>query len=352
MALVREYGKVSPSALNTSTSSAALAKPMNPLELETEDEYSFRIRGVLNKKDFALLEKEAHDIRFHKERLRGGVWKLLVFYDGVGAPESHPASTEDYNHHLETLKTWVQQYPESAIARIALAGFYQGFAWFGRGGGYADSVSKSNWKLFGQRIELAKSALVEAAQLKEKCPVWFELVQTIALDEGWHKSLAREVLEAGVAFEPDYYHYYREYANYRLPKWSGEPGETQAFADELSRRLPEPQGKIIYFEIATLNACQCDPNTNNLDGLAWPKIKEGYASLQQLYGISTLKANRFAFMAYMVKDRPAARDAFLLIGDDWKNEIWQTPQFFASTKAWANSPGGPLSPMASVPDNN
>jgi hypothetical protein len=346
MLLAREYGKPSPD--NARSSSAASLPVTSPLEMENENAYRLRIHAAFDNKDFDQLEKEAHSVRLHKDRVLGGTWKILEFYDAVSAPAASPATAEDYARNLDSIKAWVAKYPDSATARIALAYHYRNFAWFARGGGYANTVKQDNWKLYAQRVELAKSTIVEAAHLKEKCPFWFELLQMIALDEGWDKPLARELLELGASFEPTYYHYYREYANYLLPKWDGEVGETQAFAEEISQRLPDPQGKIVYFEIATLNACQCDPNTNNLDGLFWPRIKEGYDALQQLYGISTLKANRFAFMAYMVKDRPAAHDAFLLIGDAWQYNVWQTPQSFMDAKAWANTPGTLLSPLAAT----
>ena len=36
-----------------------------------------------------------------------------------------------------------------------------------------------------------------------------------------------------------------------LPKWYGEEGKIQVFAEEVSTRLGEPGGSIIYFEIAS-----------------------------------------------------------------------------------------------------
>jgi hypothetical protein len=66
------------------------------------------------------------------------------------------------------------------------------------------------------------------------------MMQEIALAQGWDKQQARELFDQATAFAPYFYHFYREYANFLLPKWYGEEGEIQAFAEEVSSRLPDP----------------------------------------------------------------------------------------------------------------
>jgi hypothetical protein len=61
----------------------------------------------------------------------------------------------------------------------------------------------------------------------------------VALSEGWDKAQAKELLDAAVAFEPTYYNVYREYLNFLLPKWYGEPGEAEAFAEQ-AKAAPRP----------------------------------------------------------------------------------------------------------------
>ncbi len=93
--------------------------------------------------------------------------------------------------------------------------------------------------------------------MKERCPYWYEAMQRVALALGWEKRQARELLDAAAAFEPSYYHFYRQYANVLLPEWYGEDGETQAFAEEVSKHLGDPDGPIVYFEVVSLLAGQC-----------------------------------------------------------------------------------------------
>jgi hypothetical protein len=172
---------------------------------------------------------------------------------------------------------------------------------------------------------------------QEKDPFWFEAMQAVALAEGWDKADARALFDQAIAFEPSYYHYYRDYGNFPLPKWYGDEGYTQTFAEEATAKLPEPDGSIIYFEISSLLACQCDPRRDTLDGLSWPRIKLGYANLKNLYGTTNLKANRFAYMSYVEGDKPSARDAFQFIGDAANHDVWHGPEDFAQAQDWANS---------------
>jgi len=233
------------------------------------------------------------------------------------------------------VKKWATSHPQSEAAQIALALTYLSYGSFARGSGYANTVSDSGWKKFHDCTAQGKAVLLDAAKLPEKDPFWYEAMQGVALDEGWDKADARELFDQAIAFEPGYYHYYREYGNFLLPKWYGEEGDTQAFAEEITAKLPEPQGSILYFEIASLLACQCDPQRDTLAGLSWPRIKQGYTNLKNLYGTTNLKANRFAYMSYAAGDKSAARDAFQFIGDAAHHDVWHSQEDFNEVRSWA-----------------
>lgn len=339
MVAVREYSRTpEPSGPAAKTRLVAQKVPSPQTPLDTENEYKRQIVVLLALGEYDQLEQVARDERTSKGRVVGGAWRLFDFYDALTNPPTHPHEIEaDWSAHIETIKRWNSLHPESATARITLAGSYVNFAWFARGHGYSDGVSRKDWELFAERFELAKATLVEAARLKDKCPYWFELVQMTALAEGWDKPLVKEVFEKATAFEPTYYHFYREYANYLQPKWYGEVGETQDFAEQISDHVGGGDGDIIYFEIASLIACQCQSTKTSLEGMSWPRIQQGYTVLRQHYGVSNIKLNRFALMAYSSDDKPAANQAFGAIGEDWDHTVWRNQQSFEDAKAWAAS---------------
>jgi hypothetical protein len=128
----------------------------------------------------------------------------------------------------------------------------------------------------------------------------------VALAQGWDKSQARQLFDRAIDFAPSYYHFCREYANFLLPKWYGEEGETQPFAEEAAKRLDTSHGNIIYFEIASLLACQCDKERDSLGGMDCLRVKQGYGELVKLYGTTNLKSNRFAYMSFVAEDKSSA----------------------------------------------
>jgi len=338
MRVVREYGKSAvPHASVTPNPGVPSLTGDGPYD--SDGPYQAHIAAMLAKGDFAQLEKEAQQVRANKSRLKGGVWKLYAFYDVVNSPSaSSDASDSDWEAHISGVKKWVAAYPNSATARIALASSYLDYGWAARGSGYSNTVSGSGWNLLRQRTELAKSTLLDAARLKEKCPYWYESMQAVARIEGWPKEDARAVFDEAIAFEPAYYHFYREYATFLLPKWYGKEGEIQAFAEEVSKRLGDPDGSFIYFEIASMLACQCDGEMDSLARMSWPRVKKGYNDLQRLYGTSNLKMNRLAYMSVLSGDKISARDTFNLLGDSWNEDVWPSAEHFETAKQWASTP--------------
>jgi len=330
---VREYGRTSEAVSGATTESKV---PVAAL-IDNEGEYRSQVAAFLVQKDFGQLEQLARDARVGKTRFAGGIWKLNAFYQATSEPIVPGANDADWEFLIATLKEWAEVRPNSVTPRVALADTYVKYADKARGGGYADTVSETGWKLDDQRLQLAASTLLEAARLKEKCPFWYEVMQQVALGQGWSKPEARELFDRATAFEPSFYHYYREYANFLQPKWYGEPGEAEALADDAYTRVPGPEGKFIYFEIASLLTCQCDSDDSDMQNLSWPKIQEGYTALGQLYGYSVLKRNRYAHMAVEARDKRAAAATFAAIGDDWDHEVWRSDQQFEQAKNWALS---------------
>jgi|SRR5580692_2304000 hypothetical protein len=304
---------------------------------ESADLYSAHIKTLFAQEDFAQLEQIAKQERINKGRLLGGIWKIKSFYDSVRVPVFTGELTDaDYARQIARVKKWIAAYPDSTTANLSLAFVYLSYASFARGSGFADSVSDSQWSLFHSRSDQAKAILLEASTLKDKDPAWYEAMQLVAHDEGWDKVRARELFDQATAFEPDYYHYYRRYADYLLPQWYGEPGDIRAFAEEISNRIPEPNGSMLYFQIVSSLACYCEESLRELPHVSYPIARQGYTNVTRFYGASNLNANRFAFMASMFKDQVAAREAFAALSS-MDSEIWYKEEVFNSSRDWANA---------------
>jgi hypothetical protein len=294
------------------------------------DEYRNAIAGLLKREKFAELDCLADAARASKARFPGGGWKLRNIYIGLDSPQPGHPTQDDWQRHMELVQTWGQRNPSSVTATIALAESYASYAWDARGSGFSNSVSESGWKLFGERMEKAKAILDKNSALATKCPDWYIAMQKVAQGQSWELPQATALFQQAVKFEPDYSYYYRIYANYLLPKWSGEDGDASRFAEQAANHVGGPAGDILYFQIAEAIACGCqEPEFSHF---SWPRIQSGFAALEKKYGVSMFLVNSFALMAVNSQDWVAADAAFKRIGDNWSEEKWTTEAWFKQNR--------------------
>ena len=299
---------------------------------------------ILKEEKFVELDCLADHARSGKERLPGGLWKIHLLYQGLREPVPYPvhATQEDWTGLLQRLQRWVKARPESITARVTLALAYVGYAHDARGTGYANTVSETGWKLFGERTAEAQRILKEASKLASKCPEWYVAMQMVSVNQGWPVNEARALFEEANKFEPEYYTYARDLAYYLLPKWSGEPGDTEKFLQEAADRVGGDKGDILYFQVAAADyvICGCDSNPE----LSWDRIKQGFEASEKLYGVSMLNLNRIAYLASYFGERdPIYADKILKrIGDQWDVETWGHQEDFEKIKQWVSA----VAPMA------
>lgn len=314
---------------------AATVSSLNP-QLMEEDELAYvaKIQELVSDDKFKELDKMADAARTSKARFKGGNWQLFVFYDAVTNPVGEHVSVADWNDLIDRLKVWQRTIPESVTADVALAQTYINLGWQARGDGYADTVGENGWKGLHENVEQAKEALHAANALKDKCPQQYVVAQHVALIEGWDKEKTTALFDEAVAFEPTYYYYYRNQANYLQERWRGDEGEAVQFAIVAASRVKGKQGAYIYFEIATVLNCHCETE-EDLPKMSWRLIKEGYAAMDEMYGTSLLKKNRFAYMAYRQNDRGAAQKTLAQVSANWNASVWGARRTFETAQKWA-----------------
>jgi hypothetical protein len=338
MKAVRSYRPSRPASAEAGEKPAAARLHVSTGGPADYEAYMAQIRGYFLQQNFDALETEAREARTSKARFSGGTWKINNFYAGVVAQgeNGQPPTEADWDSAVTTLKAWAAAKPNSAAARIALANAYIALGWRARGSGYADSVTREGWKVFHQQVVLAANALLDAAKSEERCPYWYVAMQKVALAQQWDRPDVLALFDESAAFEPEFYYYYQDYANYLEPKWSGVDGETEAFAEESRLHVGGDQGDIIYFEIASNRTCWCEPDNHQLERMSWPQIKRGYEAIERLYGSSNYKNNRFAFVAYQFHQQVAAGSAFQAIENARDPSVWGQGDLFEKVKAWAN----------------
>jgi hypothetical protein len=330
------FGGVSAKATEKPAQAAVKTCEFSDTEFDTTsdihalDKYRDAVANVLKQEKFEELDCLADAARGAKTRFPGGGWKLRNIYLGLDGPRPGYPTQEDWQHHFELIEQWRVKNPNSITAPIVLAESYVTYGWDARGTGFSDSISQSGRKLFGDRIAKAKEILDEAAADGVKCPDWYVAMQQVAQGQGWEIPDAEALLQKAEAFEPGYQYYYRVHANYLLPKWSGEEGDAEGFAEKAGNQLGGEAGDILYFQIADAIVCGCqDPEFGHF---SWPRLQKGYEALERKYGVSLRNVNAFALMASKSNDWVAAEPAFKQIGDNWDKDVWITQEFFNGEK--------------------
>lgn len=309
-----------------------------PIEGGTAEYASFVYSGIfyeaLIHRDFDLIDKAADHARTSKEKLPGGTWKLAHIYPGLNMPfEAY--SDYEWNQHLELLKQWVREKPNSATAKIALASGYVAFAWRARGNDYANKISEEKWKLFRERLANARDVLTSAYG-EQVCPKWYAVMQQVALGQGWDKKENESLFTEAVNHEPTWFEYYKSKAIFLLPQWNGAEGELEAYMNGLVSRPEKTDSAMLYFLLneyvgANYLKEKAHAATN------YPLLKQGYIDLRKTYGTNPRYMNWAAYKAILMNDRSFAREIFAELKGDADLQIWGTQQAFDGARMFSEA---------------
>lgn len=325
-------------ALAGLTASATAAEPGSASPLAAPDRVPEAIaawrqqtRDLFHSADFAALDAAATEVRASKARFGNGGWKLFEFYDALKCPVSDLEVVSEF--HLVAFRKWVAARPQSATARIALAEALVNFAWQARGGGFADTVTEQGWKLMGERLREADAVLKEARGLAEKCPHWWLAAQRVGIGLGWSREVYDKVFAEGVAFEPRYWHASVEKARYLLPRWHGQAGDWERFAEEETRRAGGPGAEIYPRIVVSLD--RYHKHVFQESAATWPLTREGFLSLRTQYPASMEVAVWFCKLACRGNDRDQAQALFNEIGENVDLRFWKTQGAYDRYRRWA-----------------
>jgi hypothetical protein len=317
----------------TPVASAPVAEEPQDIS-EHEGRLVHSVRAYLVAEQFDELDRLADQFRRDRERWPGGQWKLHTLYEALDAPHQ---TDKDSVEHLEHLRHWMAQRPESITARVALATSLKRWAWVARGNGLANTVSEEQWALFNQRIAEAQVVLEGSRDMKVMCPQWYEERMAVGLAQGWDGRQMQELFDRAVQFEPEYQFFYKSRTNYLLPKWYGGPDDAVKFAKKQADRLGGDRGDYMYYEMATVIVKKGNGNLEKfLPGMDWGRIQRGYQALAARFGVNRGEKNQLAFMAWQFKDKGVAQQQFASIGQDWSEGVWRDRKLFDRARDWAD----------------
>jgi len=286
-----------------------------------------------NNRRFDALEKKVAQLRAGKEVFGNGSWKIAQFYGALECRDDEPESM--WQLHDRIHQEWIAAKPESISARVAYADFLTEYAWRARGTGYADKVTEGGWKLFGERLVAARKVLEEARGLEEKDPYWWMVALTVALGQSWDAGQYEVLMAEAHAFEPKFWNYDTARAYSLLPRWHGEPGDWEKYAEEAAAR-PDGLGAEVYARIVS-RLRGFHENVFRETKASWPKTREGLTEVLRKYPESIGWLSEAALLATMAEDRAWAKELFDRLGDRYLPGIWRKPERLLHYRHWAET---------------
>ncbi len=294
---------------------------------------SHTARAAFQAGDYAQLEKIADDLRKTKARFPEGVWKLPSFYDGL-KPRPPGGNSPDWKAWFGKLDAWKAAFPDSLTQPVARAEALVNYAWEARGGGYANTVTGEGWKLLAERLGQARGVLEEAAKLSVRDPHWYNVMQSVALGEGWDRDRSEALFAEAVVAEPTYYHYYFSRTSAELPRWGGDPNAWIDFAEEAARKDDPDEGLAIYTRIFWSHEGAVGGGFQN-PRIDWKKVRQGFRDIEKRYPNSNWNLNNFCRFACLAGDRETAHELFGRLGDAVSIPTWGNRTAFEGWRRWA-----------------
>jgi len=307
---------------------AEFLDPDSPKEQLTK-----RSQDLLVSANFGELEAMADAARTNKERLPGGYWNLDAIYDGLSNIYAdrlaQPITEEDWKNRIKVLAQWTEVSPNSQTPKVALAAAYIQYGWFARGFGYANTVSSSDSKLLQERLDMADKVLREAHQQGVRCPRLYREVLFLAMAQGWPMDDIVSIYSEFLSVEPTYLQAHLVMSELLTPKWGGQDGEWRTFIDSIPEAISasgSDEADLIYF-VVVANKIREPSLKINWGNIAKDRVKNGFAQLEEKYGVDNFRLNQYAYLASLTMDYPSAHSAFTRIGPKLDIEVWDRSTF-------------------------
>ena len=292
-------------------------------------------RQWYNTRRFDELEQRAAELRASKAVFGNGHWKIRRFYDSLKCADDEPESM--WLLHKQIHEDWLAKKPDSITARVAFADFWVSYAWHARGSGWAETVTKKGWRLFGERLGNALKIVDETRAMPEKDPYLWSVILSIALGQGWDAQAYNALMTEAHSVEPQFWSYDIVRAYSLLPRWHGRPGDWERHARISSVR--EGGVGIETYARIMIHLMKYYGNIFNETQASWPSARKGFEVMFTKYPSSEEVVQFAALLAFQAGDRDFAKPLADRIGNAYLKSVWGKPERFQAFQAWVATAG-------------
>jgi hypothetical protein len=287
---------------------------------------------------FDSLQKFAAAMSRQTEAMGEAYPDSFYFCEAFQKPLSTKTGDLAWAEHHGDLEKWIAKYPNSLYPRVALGRSLCTYAWEARGDRAADSVTQEGWKLFRERLRKADQVLAEAEKIDSSEVVLYHVWATVGLGLHWPLEKYEENFLRGIKADPNFLPIYYAKVVYLLPRWHGEPGDIERFAEKVADQRGGDDGDMLYMFLARRLA-EADGKEKFFDysEFSWPRMKRGFEARIKNPRNLNLEVNHYCYFACLKKERETAKRLFKEIGTQWRSEAWGNQGVFEQWRKWAGS---------------
>jgi hypothetical protein len=158
------------------------------------------------------------------------------------------------------------------------------------------------------------------------------VAQTVALGRGADRDSYAKLFEEATSVEPKYYNYYESKAYYLLPRWYGEVGEWEKFAEDSIKT--SPLGLEVYARIV-FSLSGKYKNIFSESKASWEKTKAGYDLIRQRHPESTMVIRDYLKLCQKANDRDQAKLLLKQLDNRFDSKVWSNFDMVIRTYKWA-----------------
>lgn len=281
--------------------------------------------------DFESINSMDDEFRNKQSRLPDGRWKLTFVYHRLGNVSKRGA-TDEWKLKFANARKWRQQTPYHPAPYIAKAKLLIAYAWDIRGSGWANTVSEAQWHLFHKKIAEARKILDDSRPISGSHPLWFLLMEKIAISQGWSPETFDDLFTQGTKRYPTYYFLYFGAADYLQPRWHGSKKELRRFVNRAVELSRDKEGYTLYTRIYWSQLWALKDKTFSPGYADWKFMKQGFEDIARDYPDSVWNLNAFAYYACMAKDWDTSNQLLKKVGDTPHMSIWETMSSYYTCK--------------------
>lgn len=303
-------------------------------ELEDRHRLEQQATSLFAQEKFKELSLLAHEYRVKESRTSSGLWFLTLYYAGLSGAINAADDDRRWDAVGKKIQKWISLHPDSPAAHNTYADYLVGRAWRHRGTGWARDVRKEDWAPFYRNLAEAREHLERHKPTTAIDPRWYELMLTIARDEGWERDRFDALVHEAIGRHPRFYQIYFAALDYLVPRWHGNRQEIEKFAGMATEHTQQVEGTGMYARIYWY-ASQTEYGNElfRKSSVEWDRMKRGIDDVLARYP-DQWNIQNFARFACLAGDKEKTKELMARVQGEPIRRAWHGDlNLFSACKA-------------------